>query len=222
MSYLFLWIAIIIAPLDWLAVAFDWRKIEYLAKPAVILALLAWLGMNDGVSGEMIWFEIGLLFSLIGDICLLFPKKLFIVGLVSFLLTHIAYTIGLNPTLPPVNIASMILAVLVGITTAQIHNRMAAGLTKKGQENLKIPILIYAIAISLMLLSALLTLVRPSWEAFFAIFVSTGAMLFYISDGLIGWNRFVNPIPNGRLFTMVTYHIGQFGIIVGAALHYLA
>lgn len=73
-----------------------------------------------------------------------------------------------------------------------------------------------------MLLSALLTLVRPSWDPYFTILVSTGAMLFSISDWLIGWNRFVNPIPSGRLITIVTYHIGQFGIIVGATLHYLA
>ena len=222
MSYQLLWIAIIIAPLDWLSVAKDWRKIEYIAKPAVILALLAWLGFHDGVGGKMIWFVIGLLFSLIGDICLLFPNKLFIVGLVSFLLTHIAYIIGLNPTLPPVNIASVILAVLVGITAAQIHNRIKSGLTIQGEENLKTPILIYTTVISLMLLSALLTLVRPSWDPFLAILVSTGAMLFSISDWLIGWNRFVNPIPSGRLITIVTYHIGQFGIIVGATLHYLA
>ena len=75
MSYRFLWLAFIIAPLDWLSVSKDWRKIEYLAKPAVILALLAWLGINNGVSGEMIWFEYGLFFSLIGDVCLLFPKS---------------------------------------------------------------------------------------------------------------------------------------------------
>lgn len=222
MSYQFLWIAIFIASLDWLSVAKDWRKIEYIVKPAVILALIAWLGINDGVGGEMIWFVIGLLFSLIGDICLLFQNKLFIVGLVSFLLTHIAYIIGLNPTLPPVNIASVILAVLVGITAAQIHNRIKSGLTIQGEENLKTPILIYTTVISLMLLSALLTLVRPSWDPFLAILVSTGAMLFSISDWLIGWNRFVNPIPSGRLITIVTYHIGQFGIIVGATLHYLA
>ena len=106
MLYQFHWIAIIIAPLDWLSVAEDWRKIEYIAKPAIILALLAWLGINDGVGGKMIWFVIGLLFS--------------------------------------------------------------------------------------------------------------------ISDWLIGWNRFVNPIPNRRLITIVTYHIGQFGIIVGTTFHYLA
>lgn len=222
MSYQFLWIAIFIASLDWLSVAKDWRKIEYIVKPAVILALIAWLGINDGVGGEMIWFVIGLLFSLIGDICLLFQKKLFIVGLVSFLLTHIAYIIGLNPTLPPVNIASVIFTVLVGITASQIHNRIKSGLTIQGEENLKTPILIYTNVISLMLLSALLTLVRPSWDPFFTILVSTGAMLFSISDWLIGWNRFVNPIPSGRLITIVTYHIGQFGIIVGATLHYLA
>ncbi len=221
MSYRFLWLAFIIAPLDWLSVSKDWRKIEYLAKPAVILALLAWLGINNGVSGEMIWFEYGLFFSLIGDVCLLFPKKLFVAGLVFFLLTQIMYTLAFNPTLPPVNIASMILAALVGITTAHVYKRISAGLAKSGQDNLKIPFLIYSIAISLMLLSATLTLIRPSWEACLAILVSSGAILFFISDLILSWNRYVNPIPNGRLLTIVPYHLGQFGIMIGAALHYL-
>jgi alkenylglycerophosphocholine/alkenylglycerophosphoethanolamine hydrolase len=221
MSYRFLWLAFTIAPLDWLSVSKDWRKIEYLAKPAVILSLLAWLGINNGVSGEMIWFGYGLFFSLIGDICLLFPNKLFVAGLVCFLLTQITYTLAFNPTFPPVNIASMILAALVGITTAQVYKRISAGLAKSGHDNLKIPFLIYSIAISLMLLSATLTLIRPSWEACSAILVSSGAILFFISDLILSWNRYVNPIPNGRLLTIVTYHLGQFGIIIGAALHYL-
>jgi uncharacterized membrane protein YhhN len=221
MSYLLLWIALIIAALDWLALANDWRRVEYLAKPAVILSLLAWLGTNNGFNNWTIWFGIGLLFSLVGDICLMLPREFFRAGLYSFLLTLVAYTIGFNHTLPPANVASLILAVLVGITASQIYNKVAAGLTRKGQDNLRISILLYAVVISLMLLSTLLTLVRPSWNALSAITVSMGGLLFFISDSLIGWNRFVNVVPKGRLYVTITYHLGQFCIIFGAALHYL-
>ena len=222
MSYLFLWIALIIATIDWLAVAKDWQRVEYLAKPAVIVALLVWLGANDGFSGWMIWFGIGLLFSLIGDICLMLPGGFFRAGLYSFMLTNIAYIIGFNPTLPPVNIASLALAALVGITTAQIYNKVNAGVSRKGQENLRIAVLLYTVVLCLMLLSALQTLVRPSWDALSAISVSIGALLFFISDSLISWNKFVNVIPNGRFYIIITYHLSQFSIIVGAGLHYLS
>lgn len=222
MSYLFLWIALIVAIIDWIAVARDWRRVEYIAKPAVIIILLVWLVINKGFSSWMIWFGIGLIFSFVGDIWLLLPEKFFIAGLFSFLLTHIAYIIGFNPTLPQTNIASFILAAFVGISAAQIYNKVAAGLIKKEQEDLRIPSLLYTVMISLMLLSALLTLVRTSWDALAAITVSMGALLFFISDALIAWNKFIHSIPNGRLYIMITYHLGQFGIIIGTAIHYLS
>jgi uncharacterized membrane protein YhhN len=222
MSYILLWIALIVAFIDWIAIARKWRRVEYIAKPAVIIILLIWLVINDGFSSWTIWFGIGLVFSLFGDIFLLLPEKYFKAGLFSFLLTHIAYTIGLNPTLPQTNIAGLILAALVGITAAQIYNRVAAGAINKGQPELRIPFLLYTVVISLMLLSALLTLVRPAWDALSAITVSIGALLFFISDSLIGWDKFIRSIPNGRSYIMITYHLGQFGIIIGSTLHYLS
>lgn len=222
MSYLFLWVALLIAIINWLAVDRNWRKLEYITKPTVIVALLAWLGMNYGFTGQLIWFAIGLLFSLAGDIFLMLPNRKFIAGLIAFLLALLAYIIGFNPTLPPVNIASLVLAVLVGITAAQVNNRLTIGIVQKGQENLIIPVLIYTITLSLMLLSGLLTLVRPDWEALPAITVSIGAMLFFISDTLLGWIDFVNPLPHGKSFVMITYHLGQISIIFGAALHSLS
>jgi uncharacterized membrane protein YhhN len=222
MSYLLLWFALIVAAIDWIAVSKHWRKVEYIAKPAFIVILLIWLGINNGFINWMIWFGIGLVFSLLGDIFLMLPGRYFRAGLFSFLITHLMYIIGFNPNLPPVNIASLVLAVLVGITAAQIYNKVVAGTIRKGQQGLRIPLLLYTAGISLMLLSALLTLVRPSWDALSAIIVSSGALLFFISDSLIGWNEFVSNFPKSRLYIMITYHLGQICIIVGAGLHYLS
>ncbi len=36
-----------------------------------------------------------------------------------------------------------------------------------------------------------------------------GATLFVASDAVLGWNRFVAPLPRGRLSTHVPYHLGQ-------------
>jgi uncharacterized membrane protein YhhN len=39
-----------------------------------------------------------------------------------------------------------------------------------------------------------------------------GAVLFMISDTLLGWDRFVRPISWGRPAIIVTYHLGQLGL----------
>jgi hypothetical protein len=41
------------------------------------------------------------------------------------------------------------------------------------------------------------------------------------SDSLLAWNKFDQPVRHANLLVMVTYHLGQFGIVLGAALHYL-
>ena len=222
MSYYFLFLALIIAVLDWIAVARKWKRIEYFAKPATMLALLAWLGVNNGFQGSMLWFALGLLFSLGGDIFLMLPREQFIPGLVSFLIAHICYLIGFNSANPVYNAASLILLVVVMFTGYLVYRRVALGLQASGQSKLKLPVLVYSIVISLMLFSALSTLIQPDWRIYAAVFASSGALLFFISDTTLALNKFVSPIQKARVITMVTYHLGQILIVLGAALRFLA
>ena len=222
MSFFFLCIALFLAFLNWIAVAKEWRKVEYLSRPSVIAALIAWLWQNNGLNVPLIWFAIGLAFSLAGDIFLMLPREQFILGLVSFLFAHISYLIGLNQEPPPLNLASLILGTLVTMTFIGLYRRIAAGLKASGQNALKLPVLIYSIAISLMLLSALLTLVRTDWSITTAYLISAGAILFFISDTFLAWNRFVSPLRHCRLRVLVSYHLGQILITIGAALHFLS
>jgi len=214
MSFTFLLLSLLIALLDWLAVARHWKPLEFVAKPGVMLALLAWLYSTTELRGQSAWFALGLVFSLLGDVFLMLPREQFIAGLVAFLLAHLAYLIGFNPTFPPINLASLILAVLVGATVTRVYRLIVAGLLTSGQGHLKIPVLVYSAVISLMLLSALYTLVRPEWSEGAAWLASSGAMLFFLSDTILAWNKFVHPLSNGRLLTMITYHLGQALIVV--------
>ena len=50
--------------------------------------------------------------------------------------------------------------------------------------------------------------------------VLLAAFLFFVSDIMNAWVRFVALIPNHRLWIMSTYHFAQMCIAVGAALHY--
>jgi uncharacterized membrane protein YhhN len=221
MTCLFLWLALLAAVIDWVALIKKWQPLDYVAKPGVMVLLLAWLWQVSGLRGPLIWFAAGLVFSLAGDVFLMLPREQFIAGLGSFLLAHLAYMAGFNTTLPAFNLASLSLLALVALTVTQVYRRIANGLEASGEQKLKLPVLAYTSVIGLMTFSALLTLIRPAWEALPAFVVSAGALLFFISDLSLAWNKFVAPLPLGRLRVRITYHLGQALITLGAMIHFV-
>lgn len=222
MPTLLIALALLLAVLNWIAVVRGIRRLEYIAKPGVMLALLAWLWTVTGFGGPTVWFALGLFFSLWGDVFLMLPREQFIAGLLAFLLAHVAYVFGFTRSLPPANLLSLGLALLVTAAAGFVYRRVRAGLLAGGTPGLRAPVFLYTNVISLMLLTALLTLLRPEWPRPAALAASLGALLFFISDGVLAWNKFVTPLSWGRLAVMVTYHLGQVLITLGAALLYLS
>lgn len=222
MSFTLLGVSLFVAFMDWTAVATNFRPLEYIAKPGVMLVLLVWIWNLDGFSGPMVWFALGAIFSLAGDVFLMLPHERFVGGLASFLLAHIAYIIGLNQVFPPVNLASLVLLIIVSLTAVGLYRRIARALSKIDEGNLRLPVLAYTLVISIMLLSALITMVRADdqWMPYASLLVSAGALLFFISDAVLAWNRFVMTLTHARLKVIIPYHLGQIGILVGAALHF--
>jgi uncharacterized membrane protein YhhN len=98
--------------------------------------------------------------------------------------------------------------------------RIIDGVRQKGLPQLVRPVGLYGMIITLMLLSALLTLNNTAWKTSAAGLVAIGAILFYSSDVLLAWNRFVNPIKNGRLENMILYHLGQAVLVAGVLIQF--
>jgi uncharacterized membrane protein YhhN len=214
-------IAIGLAILNWVAVEKGWKILIYITKPATMLVLVVWMVFEVGINGPLIFFALGLFLSMIGDICLMLPREQFIGGLVAFLLGHVCYIIGFNFKAPPLNAVTIAMAVGVAVITWFVIRPLRAGLLAKGQKALLQPVQIYAGVISLMLLSALVTLARPEWEKTAAVFACLGAASFFLSDTLLARNRFVAPISKASLKVMVTYHLGQILIALGAATQFM-
>jgi uncharacterized membrane protein YhhN len=216
--------ALMIAPIDWFAVNRKWKKLEYIAKPMVIVILITWLLINGGYQGPTIFFLIGLGLSLAGDIFLMLPDEKFIAGLVSFLFAHLAYIRGFSISGLHFSIGLLAVIVIVGLIGIVVVRQLLKGLTAHHQEKLRFPIIIYAIVISIMLISALSTVISPSpgWDFYPAIIVSTGAILFFFSDSNLAWNRFVNLVPHGKLMVIISYHLAQIAITLGVGLNYLS
>jgi len=200
------WILLAIAALfavgNWVAVARGSTLLMYVCKPATLVFLIAVAVAVDPVHGdERTWFVIALVLSLLGDIFLMLPQDRFVFGLASFLLGHIAYTVGLNLHTDGL----WLLAIPVVIIAALLAVRLVRGIRTSGQAELLGPVIAYVVVIAAMGASAV-----ASGNAVAAV----GALLFMASDSLIGETRFVQPRAWGGVAIMVTYHLGQAGLVL--------
>jgi uncharacterized membrane protein YhhN len=221
MSYWWLGIPLAIAVLDWAAISRNWVVVHAFAKQGVMIALIAWSWFSTDWKGLLIWFGLALVFSLAGDIFLLSPR-LFLPGLVAFLLAHIAYLLGLNLNTSLLSVITFGVVLGAAGLAALIYPPIRAGLRRKPDTQiLAIPVLVYGFILSLMMLSAVATLFRIEWtNVWTAILMAAGGILFFISDNILARDRFVHPIRNGQLQVMVTYHLAQMALITGALLHF--
>ena len=220
---LWLILALIAALFEAIAVRQQNHKLELFAKPAVMILLLIWLYTSTGFQGRAFWFGLGLFFSLIGDILLLNSSdQMFVLGLIAFLLTHIFYLVGFKNELLNFTAWSLVLIFFIYINGLRLLRRIIGAMRIKGFDRLAAPVIVYGIVISLMLYAAMSTIFDPAWKTSAAFLVSVGAFLFYISDLILAWNKFVSLMKNGPIANIVTYHLGQVGLIAGVIVHFMS
>jgi len=220
---MYIWpiLALIFAFLEAMAVFRSLQKLEYVAKPAVMICLFIWLYTSTSLQGNALWFGLGILLSLVGDVLLMLsPGRFFLLGLVAFLIAHIFYITGFRDALTFTNVWSLILLVIIAINVSRLIRRIVVAMRAKGEGRLVLPVVIYGTVISVMLYAAISTIYDPSWTISAVLFVSLGAFLFVASDVILAWNKFVSPVKNGRVWNIVLYHLGQIGLITGAISHF--
>lgn len=206
-AWVFLGLAAATAVVDWWAVAARRRRVEYVAKPGVMVWLIgAALAIDPGGnSWTSALFVLALIFSLAGDVFLMLERERFVAGLASFLVAHVGYVAGLAATslVSAVPLAAGVAVVAGGAATL---GRRITSTVRRTDGALFAPVVVYMVVISAMVATAAGTGV--------AIAIA-GAVLFYASDALLAWNRFVAPTRHGRLAVIVTYHLGQ-GLLVAS------
>ena len=192
------------------------NKFEVFVKPAVMLFLFIWLYATTGLEGYTFWFGIGILFSLVGDVLLMnFTDRMFVLGLASFLFAHTAYIIGFKDELLNLTAWSFVLLFLLFYNGTRLIRRIVGAMRAGRQNALITPVIVYSLVLSLMLFAAMSTIFDPAWKTGAAFLVSAGAFLFYLSDLILAWNKFVSPVKNGRVLNITAYHLGQIGLIAG-------
>lgn len=203
-------VAAVAALVDWWAVAQRRGGVERLAKPVTMAALVgvsATLGHPDG--DVRAWLVAGALFGLLGDVALLGSSETaFMAGLGAFAVGHLAYAgaavgVGFHVGRALPGLGFMIL--LLGF---RFLTRIFPGAARHGGAVLGAAVGVYAVVISTMVVTA--------WGTG-SLVAALGAMSFAVSDWVLGHERFVGPLPGGRLSVMVPYHVGQALLIVGLA-----
>ena len=205
-AWLLLFLAAVAAVADWYAVAVANRRLEYVAKPAVMVALIGVaLALSPAAPAIVPWFVAALALSLVGDVALMLPRERFVGGLVAFLLAHTAYIVGL--ALQADIGGGVILGLLVVGAVLGTVGRRIFDAVRAGQQRLLGPVAAYMVVISAMVVIAFAT-GQPMAMA--------GAALFYASDAMLAWNRFVAPrVP--RPAVLAAYHVGQALLVLSLA-----
>ena len=199
-------VALVIAALDWFAVAGRSRGLEYLCKPVATLAFLAAAATLDPASdAARAWCCVALVACLLGDVFLMLPRDAFVAGLASFAVAQVCFTIGFAHQ-DPTPLRLLIGIVVVAIVAVPLATRFVRALRATGDSALVPPVVGYVVLLAAMVASALAG--GDAWGV-------VGAVLFLASDSLIAEQRFVAARRWAGVAIMVTYHLALAGLVLG-------
>jgi len=137
-------------------------------------------------------------------------NNFFIFGLVAFLIAHIFYILFYENILKLENLKKnywLFIPVLI-YYVALIY------LLSPHLGEMKLPVRVYGVVISYMLIQAL-QITRIKNRAASAMMI-IGAILFIASDSVLAMNKFYQPFELAGIAIMLTYGMAQFLITVGA------
>lgn len=148
---------------------------------------------------------IGLIFCLGGDVFLALPReRMFLFGLVSFLLGHIFY-VGSFFYLADLSHGSWI-----GVGIGLVASGGVFFWLRPYLGSMLIPVSAYIVVITVMLVGGWTVLCDAGVELSGRLMVFSGAVSFYVSDLFVARDRFLKIKFKNRLIGLPLYYFGQF------------
>ena len=178
------------------------KTYHFTLKPLTIL-LIIFLGIaskdfRDNSFNQLIL--IGLLFSFLGDILLMFGKKEFLYGMGSFFLAHVFYINAFYIVNMKFNLILFI--IIFGITSAYYFYLYSTLYSYRG------PVLLYSLIIGTMLYFAISHFLIDNQIV--GKLIILGAVLFTISNMLLAIRQFKGNFPLSSELVYLTYYPAQY------------
>jgi uncharacterized membrane protein YhhN len=190
---------------------FRYRESKAAILISKTLSSLAFMGVafyalhqNPGAETYAVWIITGLGLSLVGDVFLVYGERPqpFILGLLFFLLAHIAYGTEFTIVSGSDIWDAIFYVVLVGVMIF-IRQRWKIDMGK-----MTAPVLAYLLVISFMVSQAF-SICMSVGPSPLAVTAGLGALLFFISDAILAWNKFKSPFKIAVGANLTTYYTGQ-------------
>ncbi len=187
-----------------------------LTKPLILLSLILSYGIQTKLKGSFHQLiALGLVLGWIGDLFLLFEEQYFMYGLAAFLGGHILYTLAFCLDINRSDFFKQGKTYLISILILA-YAILYVQLLNPFLGELQIPVMIYILAIGIFYITAsargkITPKASYTW-------IVLGALLFVLSDSILAYNKFVENIQYGQLWTMLTYILAQYFIAQGAVL----
>lgn len=222
MKKIFLILFILVSAGEIISTLMDVPVLHTFCKPAIMimLGLYYWASQRSATEPLSIPLIIAILFSCAGDILLMqkSDEKFFMFGLGAFLVAHLFYILTLRQHrlenspealhgLQKIRFAFPVILAGTGLV-AILYGHLGG---------LKVPVIVYATVITVMVLNALFRFGRTNTLSFAMVF--GGAILFMISDSLLAINKFLESMPMAGFWVMSTYIGAQFFIVQGLLKH---
>ena len=148
---------------------------------------------------------IGMIFCLGGDVFLALPgKKMFLCGLVSFLLGHVFYTTAFFGT------AGANEWTVTGLAISALAGAAVFLWLRPHLGAMKIPVVFYILVITAMVVGAWSMAGAGDLQPAGRIAAFVGALAFYVSDIFVARQRFLKAESVNRLIGLPLYYSGQF------------
>lgn len=197
------------------AIYLENQTLMYLSKPVLMPVLIAYLLTDTKGSGWNLktWVVLALFFSWLGDIFLMMEHDrpvFFLVGLSSFLLAQIFYIIFFHNIRMREYIRGNALLLLLVI----LYYSILISVLSPYLGNLTLPVRIYGVVLSFMLMLAMHTMLGKNKHA--GLLMMLGAIFFVVSDSLLAFNKFLAAFNYSGEIIMLTYGVAQLLIVQGA------
>jgi uncharacterized membrane protein YhhN len=162
------------------------------------------LGVPDPVGGRSyaVLIAVGLLFSAVGDVCLVWPER-FVPGLASFLVAHLLYVAAFTVGAGPGGLAWSWIVGLALFTMGFLRFLWPHLGRMRG------PVAGYVAVIATMAWAAARRAGAPGVTEPSGTLALAGALLFLGSDGILATNRFVVRFASAHAWVMLTYYAAQ-------------